>query len=219
MEFSSDTNSIIEDFNRIIEKAQNIAIFSRAIEIQLEEIDVLKFYDEALQSIKEKFIFSKDEENANQILCVQYLTRTIMHELSFLVCSKQDKMDEAWDNLVHAQILVQNVVRNQINNANNLTNYIERLHFYEALMFPKMKFSSIGGIVIENECSICGKDYEECDHLKGKFYMGEMCCKIIKKFEPEEVSLVDNPANKMCRIITITNDNGENIDVLTLRKK
>jgi hypothetical protein len=47
--------------------------------------------------------------------------------------------------------------------------------------------------------------------------MGEMCCRLISEMDLEEVSFVDHPANKHCRVITI--QSGEKKwDVLTLRE-
>ncbi len=78
-------------------------------------------------------------------------------------------------------------------------------------------FLSTGGIIRETKCSICKDDYEECDHMKGKMYNGGLCQREIHKIELEEVSIVDTPANKLCRITTIQS-NGKNVDVLTLKE-
>jgi hypothetical protein len=40
---------------------------------------------------------------------------------------------------------------------------------------------------------------------------------MITEMELEEVSLVDNPANKHCRVLTIETD-GKKIDIMTLRE-
>lgn len=48
--------------------------------------------------------------------------------------------------------------------------------------------------------------------------MGEMCCRIITEMDLEEVSLVENPANKHCRTLTIE-QNGKKIDIMTLREE
>ena len=47
--------------------------------------------------------------------------------------------------------------------------------------------------------------------------MGELCLTLISEMELEEVSFVDNPANKHCRIMTIEHDE-KTIDILTLRE-
>ena len=72
-------------------------------------------------------------------------------------------------------------------------------------------------IVKDAECSICGKEYGECDHIKGRAYMGEQCYRIIKEADLLEASTVEKPANKLCRIISYTGNDGVKRDVLTWR--
>jgi len=132
-----------------------------------------------------------------------------------LVNIKEDKMNEAWGNLVNAQVIYGTVVRNYP--FENETGYIERLASYEKLLFPNLFFQSAGGIIKKSHCSICNSKYGKCDHLKGKLYNGELCCRIITEMELEEVSLVENPANKHCRVLTIE-QNGKKIDIMTLRE-
>ena len=57
----------------------------------------------------------------------------------------------------------------------------------------------------------------KCDHLRGRAYMGKECLRCIKQAKLLEVSLVDNPANKRCRIISLTDGDGVERDFLTLR--
>ena len=57
----------------------------------------------------------------------------------------------------------------------------------------------------------------KCNHIKGKLYGGELCVRVITEMELEEVSLVDVPANKQCRVLT-TAYNGKTVDTLTLRE-
>ena len=62
-------------------------------------------------------------------------------------------------------------------------------------------------IVDRSECSICRKEYSECDHITGKSYMGKMCARIIKEFkELRDVSVVYEPADKRCRIVKMVDE-------------
>lgn len=209
---------IIEIYNEAMLKSQNIAIFTRNKEIQTDEIEHLKKYDEYLEAVKNDYIKEKNEKVANLILCLQLGSRAVCCELSMLVFLKDNEMEKAWNNLIEAQYLTLNVIRNHPTNGDYLLGYMKRLNEYETLLFPKMMFSSYGGIIKNSECSICGNDYGKCDHLKGKFYMGQMCCRIIKEVDLEEVSTVENPADKRCRVISYSDENGDNIDILTLKK-
>ena len=151
------------------------------------------------------------------MFCFEESVRTIQLELTMIVNLKEDKMNTAWDNLVDAQVSASNVVRNHPN-GQDLEGYLNKLRSYEIILFPKMMFGSVGGIIEKSECSICNDNYGKCNHIKGRIYMGEMCCRVITKMIPEEFSIVESPANKHCRVLTINTDESGEVDVLTLRK-
>jgi len=112
-----------------------------------------------------------------------------------IVNIKQDKMGEAWSNLVNAQVTYGTVVRNYPFEVETANGYVERLEAYEKLLFPKMFFSSVGGIIKQRNCSICKETYSKCSHIKGRLYNGELCVREITEMELEEVSFVDIPAS------------------------
>jgi hypothetical protein len=217
-ELTSEQFELLTEFNSLIQVSQNKAIFTRGIEIQKEEMEGLNNYLNDLQNRKLKYISEEREQDANFVLYLEMSTKTIYKELSMLINLKEDRMANAWNDLIEAQILIGNVFRNHPLNADSLKGYIQRLGVYEKLLFPQMTFSSVGGIIKKSECSICGADYDFCDHIKGNFYMGELCCRIIIEMELEEVSIVENPANKGCRALSIQDKNGVYVDIMTLRK-
>lgn len=53
---------------------------------------------------------------------------------------------------------------------------------------------SIGYILKRSSCSICGLDPEDCLHVTGDEYDGEVCHRLIEEAEMLEVSLVGRPA-------------------------
>ncbi len=80
-------------------------------------------------------------------------------------------------------------------------------------------FNSPGMLIRTAECSICGKDYEDCLHVKGRPYMGQFCARVIKDVEFTEVSFVDDPADKRCYITSYSDDGGTTwTDAMTMRK-
>ena len=74
----------------------------------------------------------------------------------------------------------------------------------ENLIFPPQNFCSPGLIIEELECSICGKDPEDCDHMPQRVYMGKICTMIAKKIRGVEVSLIfdKEPDSKKARLDT-----------------
>lgn len=209
---------LIEEFNEKIHATQKKAIFTRNIEIQKSECELLRLWQEDLEKTKIEYIAESREEESNFILLLICSIETIKQELCMLIQLKQGNMANAWDALITAQNLTQTVARNHPVDGSYLSGYSERLHHYETILFPEMVFSSIGGIVEESECSICKGPYGECDHIKGYFYMGQVCSNIISRMNLKEVSIVENPANKHCRMMYVTDKNGDKIDLLTLSK-
>lgn len=216
--FIENPELLINEFNKMAAIAHKKAFITVGIEIQQKEILVLVDYINELADLKKEFVEKKLENESNLIYTIENSLRGLQYELEMLVFIKQDKMAEAWDKLVNAQVTFGNVVRNYPFDTDSLNGYQERLRNYEKLLFPELHFQSVGGLIKNSKCSICESNYDKCDHIKGRLYMGEMCYRIITEMELEEVSFVENPANKHCRVLTIEID-GKAIDILTLREK
>ena len=130
---------------------------------------------------------------------------------------KDDDPALAWNYLVDAQTAVESAMQAHAL-ANDMENYVERLAILEKVLFPPQLFFSPGMIIREARCSICNEEYGECDHVQGRPYMGQMCVRKIIEADIEEVSLVENPANKKARGIFFTNPKeGVRRDFLTWR--
>jgi hypothetical protein len=63
---------------------------------------------------------------------------------------------------------------------------------------------SVGVVVKARECSICGQDPEDCEHIKGVEYGGHMCSHRLTELALTEVSLVARPAQPDARILRIS---------------
>lgn len=214
----NEVKEIFKEFNELANKVQNIAIFCRDIELQKEEIRSVTTFIHKSTILKENNKNEFSESELNLILFIIFNLEAVKHELEMLVYLKENKMDLAWASLVQAQTKISIAAKNHPFDRKHLKGYISLLDEYEKLLFPKMMFGSAGYLIKKTKCTICGLEYEECDHIKGKFYNGELCIREIHEAELEETSIVENPANKMCRIISITDD-GKEIDILTLKEK
>lgn len=62
-------------------------------------------------------------------------------------------------------------------------------------------------IVRSAECSICRLDPEDCAHVTGRTYGGEICHRIITRADLIEVSLVGRPAQPDARFELVSVDN------------
>lgn len=210
-------NLLIDEFNKIAFIAQRKAFIIIASEIQKEEIETIEAYRNSLFELKRKYVEHELNEEANLTFCLEQSLQSIQYELQMLINIKEDNMNEAWNNLVKAQVTYESVARNCPYESISANGYMRKLEYYEKILFPGMMFASIGGIIKKSHCSICNESYNKCNHIKGKLYNGEMCVRMVTEMELEEVSLVDIPANKQCRVLTTTY-NGKTVDSLTLRE-
>lgn len=216
--FLENPNLVIDEFNEMAAIAQRKAFITVDTEIQKEEIEAIINYRNDLSELKKKYVERDLENEANLVYCIENSLFAVQQELQMLVNIKEGKMDEAWGNLVNAQVTYGTVLRNYPFEIESADGYIERLAGYEKLLFPKMLFSSVGGIIKKSHCSICNEKYSKCEHIKGRLYKGEHCARVITEMELEEASLVESPANKHCRILA-TSYNGKTVNVLTLREE
>jgi len=192
---------------------------SRGKEFQQKAVKKLTTFKQKVTSLKEQMIKVKDEDSANTMLSLENLIDAIINELKMWITLKEDNPNKAWDFLINAQSAVRTAAQaHSIAIDLNAEAYANKLHLLEKLLFPPQIFFSPGLIVEKAVCSICGKEYGECEHIVGKAYMGKMCYRIITKIkEMKEVSRVKEPANKHARMFQFT-DEGVSRDFMTWRR-
>lgn len=179
---------------------------ARAREFQVEAIERLEALKAKASALKAEMVVVRDEDSSNQLLSLEEMLQALIYELKMWVALKDDDPHTAWTGLIEAQGAARTAMQaHEI--ASHLDTYIERLRVLEHLLFPPQMFVSAGMIIRRSTCSICGREYGECDHAKGKAYMGQMCARIIEEFEKLETSIVSDPANKHCRMIAISDGN------------
>lgn len=212
-----EVKEIFEEYKQVTANAQEMAIFTRDIDLQKSAMFELEAFGKKAQGVKNLNKNRFSEFELNLILFLIITAEAVGSEILMIVSLKENLMEQAWAALVQAQTKISISAANHPINKEDFVPYIDRLEAYERLLFPKMMFASVGGIIKQTKCSICGNSYEDCDHMKGKMYGGELCVREIHEMQLEEVSLVENPANKMCRTITAT-FNGKTVDPLTLKE-
>lgn len=188
-----------------VEPFNNLA---RSTEFQKKSVDKLKVFLRDLGKLKKQAVELKNEEEANRILYYENIIKTLTEELKMWIAFKNNDPQSAWDNLINAQSSLRAALLS-IEVGDLLDHYVEKLYQLERHLFPQLLFMSVGAKPIVKSCSICKQDYDHCEHIKGLPYMGELCHVIIEKSELKEVSIVDIPANKHCRILTTVQDGVE----------
>ena len=167
------------------------------------------------EELKAPFIDAGDERLANAMLGVSLMLEAQRDFLSTFISFKDGNASVAWDKLVNAQLSAHHAMKTA-DAVNNPQTFLQGVLMAEKVLFPPQTFMSIGAVAESTQCSICGNDYEECEHIVGRPYMGQLCSRIILKARLEEVSFVEEPANKHCRNISFRDGEFE-CDLLTRR--
>ena len=85
------------------------------------------------------------------------------------------------------------------------------------LVYPYKLFFSPEYIILEEECSICGRKLNIrnfCGHEVGEVYNGEMCYRTVTRADVVSISIVPNPVQKYSVLFT---DGGDNYDYSILK--
>ena len=192
-------NFIIE-FNERVKESEIFLSIARDSELQQEACENLESVLSEIAQEKRIAVENNNEDYANLLLGCECAAKSLHHELKMWLLLKQEKPEEAWDHLVGAQMEATSAVKAHAG-FRHVEHHRHRLEIIEKIVFPPQEFVSAGVIIHEQECSICGEDYDECEHLAGKPYMGEFCHKIIKQASADHLSIVETPADKRCRVI------------------
>jgi phage head maturation protease len=60
---------------------------------------------------------------------------------------------------------------------------------------------SFGALIYDSECSVCGRQYADCNHNAGEIYKGAKCIAHASGADLAEVSVVARPANPLARVV------------------
>lgn len=205
------------EFICVTEESTMFCFAARGKEFQIEACQKLDALKQKANALKEQMISLQDGDSANSMLSFEKLIEALINELKMWISLKEDNPNAAWDFLARAQSAAR-IAMQAHDVANDSTSYIEHLHDLERILFPSQIFLSAGMIVDGSTCSICGKEYGECEHIKGKAYMGKICGRritTIKEFR--EVSIVEIPSNKHCRLSAVADKDEIERDCLTWR--
>ena len=191
--------AFIDRFNEAVKECRVFIYITRDSDLQREACATLNEQLAAIAAEKAEAIRRGAEEHANILLGCHSLATALKAEIEMSLLLKEGRPDEAWNRLVDAQYALADAIRADAG-FGNLTNQLDRLLAIEALVFPPQVFLSSGMIVKNQICTICGQEYEDCEHVKGRPYMGEFCRVRLIPSEVDHVAIVDKPANKRCRI-------------------
>lgn len=190
---------LVKKFNQTVEDVENLLVITRSGNLQRDALEAISTAAATIGAEKAAAISNGDEDYANLLLGCQCVATALGSEIKMWLCLKQEKPDDAWNELVSAQMASTDAIRAH-RGFSHLVQHIRRLEAIENLVFPPQVFVSSGMIVGFQECSICGGDYDECSHLVGKPYMGEFCHILARDISLDHVAIVTDPADKRCRV-------------------
>jgi hypothetical protein len=204
---NESSSAFVRKFNEIADESMVFTFITRDTNLQNEAC--IKLEDILAQASAEKAsaIAAGAENYANVLLGCECVARALIAEIKMWILLKEGRPDEAWERLVAAQDGLLGAVKAHEGFA-HIVHHIRRLDSTEELVFPPQVFLSSGMIVSSQICSICGDDYEECPHVKGRPYMGQFCTVTLIPSKVDHVAIVETPADKRCRILRFSTEGG-----------
>lgn len=216
---NKEKEQLIEEFEHLIEDSAKFLFITRGKEFQQEAVEKLSALKQKISLFKEKAVEKEDEDSANLALGLELFISAFISELEMWMELKEDDPNKAWDYLADAQLFARDAAQAHRIVQERAERYANRLYLLEKLLFPPQIFLSPGIVHKREECSICGKEYGECEHIKGKAYMGKICYVIIREIQTfSEVSIVKEPANKRARVYQLTDEDGITRDLMTWKR-
>jgi hypothetical protein len=199
--------AFFQEFNTFIKTCEMFCSIARDSELQRDACRKLEFKILEIHEEKNCAIENQDEDYANSLLGCACAAKAVLSELRMWLLLKEEKPENAWDELINAQDALQAAIRAH-RGFLHLSKPIKRLDVIEKIIFPPQMFMSSGLLVRTQLCSICGSDYDDCHHVAGRPYMGQFCAIVAEGLEADHVAIVDIPADKRCRVISFETKEG-----------
>ena len=194
-----------EGYSSKVAEASSLCFLSCASTLQMKCInDLDEFIEETCTSAKKVFVDENNIDLTERVIVFQAQLSAFRHELQCLVYLKKDDAENAWDHLIAAENAVK-IVGKLYGKAED---QFLRFRKLEQIFFPKQTFMSAGFIIKKATCSICSSDYELCEHIQGRIYRGDLCCRTIEEADLREVSILttEEPYDRRCRVTHISQD-------------
>ena len=193
------------EVNQTVTNGLRLCYASCCHDLQIQEQHRQHALLEKLDKYRDQAVEEGNEEQANAAYINLNIVEAALNYIQLWLLVKDDRMEEAWDQLVDAQRSLEcalKFIRNDL-----LQRLQMELLALERLLFPPQQFVSSSLYFGFAECTICDKVYGECDHVAGRLYMGKMCAKRVREIgNVDHVALVDSPLDKGCRRTKVKRD-------------
>lgn len=197
---NGETIALISQYELLRAEVEPLLFVARSTALQKAAALSVQEFRTKIEVHRVAAITAQNEITANNMLGLSAILASLICELETYVLLKEEQPSAAWDKLIDAQDGLNAAMRATVSFA-NLPNKAKQLRELEASLFPPQTFLSAGLIVKRQECSICQDDYDKCEHIAGKAYMGVFCAVRLSEVTADHVSFVEEPANRRCRVI------------------
>ena len=136
----------VAEFNQTVKDVEHLLSIARAGKLQREAIANLDSTLARVGRAKATAAANGEEDYANLLLGCECVATALMSELKMWLLLKEERPDEAWNELVSAQMASVDAVRAHRGFA-HLEQHVQRLDAVEKIVFPPQVFVSSGMIV------------------------------------------------------------------------
>lgn len=160
--------------------------------------DALKLANEAQATIDAHKASATEDSVKNECFIYAGFFELLISLTSYWKCVESEEFHNSWCKLQDALDCLRQLKRFYKEDSVTLW-YLTRQLLSIEKAYPYKLFTSCGFIFEGFECSICSQniDGDECSHIKGDLYAGEMALAIARKIKVlDHISLVEKPKNK-----------------------
>jgi hypothetical protein len=145
-----------------------------------------------------------DAEMANRWRRLATFIRSVVAELAMWDRLADEDASGAWNHYCDAERLA-HLYERWLPTDRFANDRIRHVREVERAAFPRQpRFLSMSYIASEVACTICLASYGSCSHLSGEIYDGKIAGReVIKTKGLREISFVDRPRNKRCRVTSV----------------
>ncbi|QBO59618.1 zinc chelation protein SecC [Chryseobacterium salivictor] len=171
----------------------------KLLELGSVTFDYEKFLNEVI-NLKKQVVSVGNEDEGKQLWVIEQIIEIHLEFNNVFKLLKRKQYNDAWCKLERIEITFHSLKRHfSFNKTEYKLYFIEKSVRNLQVIFPYKLFSSMEILEKEKKCSICDeilKFRSPCGHKIGEIYGGEICCRVITKFDLLGIALVENPVNK-----------------------
>jgi len=150
--------------------------------------------------LKNKAIANCNEKVANELYLLQSIfniQNNYIQMYNLLKNNSDEGYEKSW--ILREKIDIQMQIHRNSHDYNYdfaMIKFIDEAIKRYKYLYPYKLFSSREMVIKKERCSICGKVRSirnNCEHIPGKIYMGQMCYSIVEDAELKGFAIVENP--------------------------